>query len=128
MRVIDPTTIKLCLTYAEAATASSRSSRRRGECDTGTINCRQWVHQQRGGDLSRSDEATFLGTAVDTSNGEIVIGPSQTGDDFQNNEQVVYSVGPQTPGASTTALGGLSPGATYYVYRVDANTISCRPR
>ena len=67
--------------------------------------------------------AHFLGTQVNTSNGNIVIGPSQTGDAFQTNDRVTYTVSAASPGAATTALGGLSVGGTYYVYRVDANTI-----
>ena len=35
----------------------------------------------------------------------LVIGPSQTGDAFQTNDRVTYTVSPASPGASTTRRG-----------------------
>jgi hypothetical protein len=125
VRVINPTTITLC-TSATAAEAPLQAFAPTAVSGSGTINLPSNGFSNNEAVTYQGPQTQFLGTAVNGGN-EIEIGPSQTGNALQNNAQVVYSVGAQTstatPAVPATQLSGLTVGATYYVYRVDANTI-----
>lgn len=66
--------------------------------------------------------ASFNGYAVDDAAEKIAIGPAPNGNDFQTGDRVTYTVS-GVDGRAAVAIGGPSNGGSYYVYRVDAETV-----
>ena len=97
--VINPNTIKLCLTQAQATQSLQQFAVSAVNASTGTITLANNGFTNNEAVTYRGPTAAhFLGTQVNTSNSTLVIGPSQTGDAFQTNDRVTYTVSPASPG------------------------------
>ncbi|TAK78891.1 MAG: hypothetical protein EPO12_11675, partial [Aquabacterium sp.] len=66
--------------------------------------------------------AKFNGFSVDENADKLFIGPAANGNDFQTGDRVTYTV-TGVNGKPATAIGGLGNNGSYYVLRVDANSV-----
>lgn len=123
VRVIDPLTIKLGSTLAQvqATLKGFAPSAVDAATDAFTLAGHGFADGQavtyRG-----PRTATFQGLVVDDAADKIKIGAAPNGNDFATGDRVSYTV-TASAGASPVAIGGLGNGGSYYVYRVDAETI-----
>ncbi|MCC6629565.1 MAG: hypothetical protein IT340_19470, partial [Chloroflexi bacterium] len=123
VRVIDPLTIKLGSTLAQVTQSlkSFAPSAVDNDANAITLNSHGFADGQAV-TYRAPRTATFQGYVVDDVADKIAIGPAPNGNDFATGERVTYTV-TGVDGRSPVALGGLGNGGSYYVYRVDPDTI-----
>ncbi|RRS02329.1 LEPR-XLL domain-containing protein, partial [Aquabacterium soli] len=121
VRVIDSMTVKLGTSQAQVTQASK-------SFQPADVNPNTEVFTLTGHGFADGAAVTyrgprtarFFGSAVDDTNEQLFIGAAPN--DFQTGDRITYNV-TGVDGKPAVAVGGLSNGASYYVYRVSADTI-----
>ncbi|MBI5616868.1 MAG: right-handed parallel beta-helix repeat-containing protein, partial [Gammaproteobacteria bacterium] len=128
VRVIDNRTIKLGTSLAQVQQSLRAFSAGNVDAatDTFTLASHGFANNQAVTYRAPS-RAVFLGSAVDDSADKIYAPTASNGDSLNTNDLVVYTIADvnveKPTNVPATAIGGLVAGQSYYVFRVDAQTI-----
>gem|GEM_PF-5882509 len=121
VRVIDSMTVKLGTSLSQVTQASKSFQPANVAADTDIFTLTGHGFADGAAVTYRGPRtARFFGSAVDDTNEQLFIGAAPN--DFQTGDRITYTV-TGVDGKPAVAIGGLTNGASYYVKRVNADTI-----